>query len=166
MRKLRLREIKVAWSRSASSTGPGHSHCSGLLRVAYAQINVWHEGSCTGAGLRTELCAGPEGCPGERSLSWVMTLEIQVSYTMGTGESPEKLWPSPLLCWVDTPRSVPWREAGGAQSGFAILIPALPTTGKQVFTECATLRIILREAFGTWKFDEFMRSAAIFLRRF
>jgi len=55
-------------------------------------------------------------------------------------------------------------EAGGGHSGFAIIIPSLPTKWRQVFTERETLTIILREAFGTRKLDEFMRSAAIFPR--
>lgn len=58
----------------------------------------------------------------------------------------------------------PPEEAGGAHSGFAIIIPSLPAKWRQVvFTGRRTL-IILREAFGTWKLDEFMRSAAIFPR--
>lgn len=112
-----------------------------------------------------ELCAGPERWPEERTISRGMTFEIQASCNT---EDRRQSWEEAITLPFPVRGLHRTRHLGGGRRGpfwFWNYNPLAARYLEAGFTECVTLIIILRGAFGTRKFDEFMRSAAIFLRR-
>lgn len=115
------------------SIAPGHNHCLGLLRESSASDKLRHKGACYWKwwSLRSLQQRCSEDVP------------IHEWWHLGSGYPVWRRAGVPFLGSHDPSHpclgsgiepAISEEEAGGGHSGFAIIIPSLPTKWRQVFT--------------------------------